>query len=189
MISSRSQAGLTARQRLAEKPLFLDTETTGIERNSQIVEICILDDDGEIVFESLVRPTSSIPADVVRIHHITNEMVARAPGWHHVWPQVQAVLAGRLVGIYNAEFDLRMFQQTHASYNLRWPLNPGFTSFCIMKLYAQFYGDWNPSRGSYRWHSLEAAGRQSRVPLPNSHRAQDDASLARAILHYIAESQ
>ena len=58
--------------------------------------------------------------------------------------------------------------------------------FCIMLLYAQYYGEWNRGRGTYRWHSLENAGRQARIQLPNTHRAKDDAALTRAILHFIA---
>lgn len=188
MISARHQAIQIALQKLALDPLYLDTETTGTERNSEIVEISILDNQGMIVYQSLVRPTIRIPADATRIHGITNEQVASAPTWLHVWHQVQEHLSGRHVGIYNAEFDLRLIQQTHARVGLRWSTAPGFSSFCIMKLYAQYVGEWNRQRGSYRWHSLDSAGRQCRIPLSNTHRASDDALLARAVLHFIAQN-
>jgi len=187
MNSARSQAIQIAQEKLALNPLYLDTETTGIERNSEIIEICIVDDQGQLVFDSLVRPTGRIPVDAMRIHGISNEEVAGAPTWLQVWPQVQAHLANRHVGIYNAEFDLRLMQQTHARLGLRWPMQTGFFPFCIMKLYAQYVGEWNRQRGSYRWHSLETAGRQCGIPLANTHRASDDSLLARALLHFIAQ--
>jgi len=75
-----------------------------------------------------------------------------------VWPKLENVLAGGR-GIYNAEFDLRMIQQTHARFRMPFT-SLSFSYFCIMKLYAQYYGEWNRARGGYRWHSLEDAGRQ-----------------------------
>jgi len=186
MIPARQQAIQIARSKLALDPLYLDTETTGLERSSEIIEICILDNQGAALFQSLVKPLRRIPNDAIRIHGITNEDVQRAPNWLVVWPQVENLLAGRTVGIYNAEFDLRMIQQTHTFYNIRFTSITPFSPFCIMKLYAQYHGDWNRARGSYRWHSLEDAGRYCRIPLPNSHRAFDDTLLARAILHHMA---
>ena len=55
-----------------------------------------------------------------------------------------------------------------------------------MKLYAQFYGQWNPRHGNYRWQSLDQAGEQCGIPLQNSHRAKDDTHLTRALLEYMA---
>jgi hypothetical protein len=67
-----------------------------------------------------------------------------------------------------------------------WKRPEGMRDFCIMKLYAQYYGQWNSRRGDYRWQSLDAAGRQCRIPLPNSHRAKDDALLTKAVLENLA---
>ena len=58
--------------------------------------------------------------------------------------------------------------------------------FCIMKLYAQFRGDWNARAGSYRWHGLDDARWQCGLNLSNAHRAHADTLLARAVLHYVA---
>ena len=185
-MNARGQAIQIAREKLALNPLYLDTETTGREQSSEIIEISIIDDVGQVVFESLVKPTRLIPLEVTRIHGITNEMVKGSPNWMSVWPHVRDVLTGQIVGIYNAEFDLRMIKQTLEKFRMAWTIPENFSSFCIMKLYAQYRGEWNNMRGAYRWHSLENAGRQCRIPLPNSHRARDDSLLARAVLHYMA---
>jgi DNA polymerase-3 subunit epsilon len=188
MLSPRLEAIQIARARLALDPLYLDTETTGVERYSEIIEVCVIDDRGDVLLESLVKPTRPIPRDATRIHGITDAHVHTASSWPIVWPKLEHVLSGRTVGIYNAEFDLRLFQQSHAKY--RMPISAyTFTPFCIMKLYAQYHGEWNRARGSYRWHSLEDAGRQCRIPLQNTHHARDDSLLARAILHHIAADE
>jgi DNA polymerase III subunit epsilon len=177
-----------AKEKLALHPIYLDTETTGNDASSEIIEISIIDDGGVLLYESLVRPVGKVSPEARRVHGISDELLAGAPRWMNIWPQVEAALNGRYIGAYNADFDLRMLQQTHNKYRMRWqPNTAGF--FCIMKLYAQFYGEWNSKTRDYRWQSLEAAGRQCGISIPNSHRTQDDTLLARAVLHHIAESQ
>ena len=180
----RREAIAKAQIELKRRPIYLDTETTGLKEYDQIVEIGVIDSDGTVLLESLVRPTGKIPADVTLIHGITDELVKSAPVWPEIWPQVEAILTERRVAIYNADFDLRLMQQSHRAHGLLWsaPVNP----LCIMKLYAQFRGDWNSRTRAFRWYSLEDARWQCHLVLPNSHRARADALLARAVLEYIA---
>lgn len=181
----RQAAILEAQAKIERRPVYLDTETTGTDRRDEIVDICIVDHDGAVLIDTLVKPTIRIPPGASRVHGITDQMVANAPTWQEIWPQVGAILADRHIGIYNADFDLRMLAQSNRKYGIRWRA-PHKQVFCIMKLYARFYGQWNPRYGSYKWQTLERAGRQCGIPLPNSHRARDDALLARAILHFMA---
>ena len=172
---------------LAYQPVYLDTETTGISSYDEIVEICIVSHDGQILFDNLVKPTLRIPSDATRIHGITNEMVKNVPNWKEIWPSVKRFLLGKPLAIYNADFDLKMLQQTNQKWNIQWRVPRG-NSLCIMRLYAQFFGEWNPKHNSYRWQSLEDAGRQCGISIPNTHRAREDTLLARAVLEYMAAS-
>ena len=178
-----------AKELISRNPVYLDTETTGTGLSANILEIAVIDHDGEILIDSLVKPVGRIDPDAQAVHKITNEILAKAPRWGEVWDQVEAVLSNRLVGIYNAEFDLRLMRQSHTSSWMKWASPPGMEAFCIMKLYAQFYGDWNTRRGSYRWQSLDNAGKQCGIPLSNTHRAKDDTLLTRAIMAYMADQE
>jgi DNA polymerase-3 subunit epsilon len=182
-LTPRQQAILMARKVLQVKPLFIDTETTGLDRNAEIVEIAIIDHDGSILMDSLIRPVREIPRDAMRVHHISNEMVANARSWPVLWPDLRAILHGRLLAFYNEEFDMRMIRQTHEQFT---PWKENFSTFCVMKLFAQFKGEWDPRRRGYRYFKLEDAGRDAKIPLPNSHRAADDTLLTRALLEFIA---
>ncbi|MBX3000022.1 MAG: 3'-5' exonuclease [Caldilineaceae bacterium] len=173
-----------ARRLLAQRPIYLDTETTGLDGRAEIIEIAILDWDGNLLLQSLVKPRFPIPDDVTHIHGITNAHVREAPTWLDLWPQLQSILHGQTVGIYNADFDLRMMAQSHHFARIPWQQD-GLSSFCIMQLYARFYGERRYN--GFRWQSLAKAAIQCRLPLANSHRAVDDALLARAVLHYVAE--
>ena len=184
MPTPRAAAIARARQILADRPLFLDTETTGLDARAEIVEIALVDHDGSVALESLVRPTRRIPRDATRVHGIDDRMVAGAPTWAELWPQVQTLLAGRRVGIYNAEFDLRMIAQSHTAHRVS-DTAAGSNAFCIMKLYAEFFGE-RGGYGDYKWQGLDKAARQCGIGLPNSHRAGADALLARAVLEAVA---
>ncbi|MGD9092824.1 MAG: 3'-5' exonuclease [Anaerolineales bacterium] len=185
----RKSAIQTARRILLRAPLYLDTETTGIDQKSEIVEICIIDNKGKVIFDSLIKPTKAIPYDAISIHGITDDMVIDAPRWFELWPEIRSLLSRKTVCIYNADYDVRLIKQTNLIYKIPFQISPETQFRCIMKLYAQFYGQWNPTRRSYRWFSLEAAGKHLGIPLSNTHRARDDTLLAKSVLEKIATSE
>lgn len=182
--TARHKAVQIASAILDLQPVYLDTETTGLDRDAEIVEISILDANGATLFESLVRPRQPIPADAIWIHGITNDMVQSAPTWPAIWPTVRSLLLGRTIAIYNAEYDLRLMQQSHSRYRLPW--REQLKTFCIMKLYAEYRGEWDSKRRAYRYFSLDQACQHFALSLPNRHRATADSLLARSLLHFIA---
>lgn len=186
MHSHRQIAIRNARELLQRQPVFLDTETTGTEPMDEIVEIAILDTDGQVLFESLVKPNRPVSPGAARVHGITEVNLYNAPKWETVWPQAQEVLRDRWLAVYNAAFDLRLMRQTCGLHGIPWEL-PTAGQMCIMELFAQYYGERNPRYGSYRWKSLDFAGRYFKLPEPNSHRAADDTLLSMLVLKKMAE--
>jgi DNA polymerase-3 subunit epsilon len=185
-ISSRTAAILKSRELLLLNPIYLDTETTGLKSSDEIIEISIVNDAGEVIYESLIRPTQLISPEAMAVHGISNQEVQNAPPWYVIWPTLRTHLFGREIGIYNAEFDLRMMQQSHARHHLPWKEN--LKSFDIMQLYARYKGEWDSFRKSYRYQSLDKAGKECKINIPNAHRAATDSLLARALLHFMADS-
>ena len=177
-LQRRTQAVNFAKEYLEKKPVYLDTETTGLDNSAEIIEISIIDHTGTVLLDSLIKPLKPIPTAATAIHHITNEMVQTAPTWPVLWPTIRNHLVGSLIGIYNSDFDIKMIRQTHQKYQ---PWRENLQNFCIMKLFAQFIGQWDPNRKSYRYFRLEQAGQTCKINIPNSHRALDDTKLARAV--------
>ena len=150
---------ITAMDFLLEEHVFLDTETTGVDDTAEIVEICIVGADGGTIVDTLVKPTVEIPDGATAVHGISDAMVASAPTWPKVWPEIKWVINGHVVGIYNAEFDTRLIRQSHIQAGMEWvPL--GARALCIMKLYAKIHGVWDDHHGSYTWQSLANAAEQ-----------------------------
>ncbi len=181
---NRQRAVEYARMMIEKQPVYIDTETTGLDRSDEIVEICIVDHDGQVLLESLIKPSRPIPPDSIRVHNITDEMVAGAPTWPALWPTVRANLFNRVVAAYNSDFDLRMMMQSHGRYRLPWREN--FAMLDILKLFSDFRGEWDPMRRSMRYFRLQDAGSFFNIAIPNAHRAAADTLLARAVLHCIA---
>lgn len=178
------QAVERAKKILEQFPLFLDTETTGLSLKDEIIEIAIIDVNATRVFDSLVRPSQKIPEEVVRIHGIRDDLVRTASFWPIVWQQIRPLLDGKVIASYNSDFDHRLMKQSHQKYNLNWV--PTFSFVDIMALYSQYRNIWDPVHRSFQLFKLDDAREFFHIPIPNSHRAIDDAILARAVLHKIS---
>ena len=208
--NDRNKAIERAKEFLAGNPLFLDTETTGLDNDSEICEIAIIEADGNVLLNTLVKPMQMIPAAATEIHHITNAMVASYPTLAELMPKLEQILRGREVLVYNSEFDEGMLGQSarlgHCEFseanpgwwysfrdgNFPGTETPWYRSYwhCVMKLYAKFYGDWNDFHGNYRWIPLSRATMQCGLQLPKDiHRAYADAELTRRIVLFMAEQK
>ena len=174
-------------QILSQKPVFLDTETTGLGHSDEVIDIAVIGFNGEILLNSLVKPKKTIPAEATRIHGITNKMVASAPSISEIWNRLESALSGTLLGIYNKDYDLRIIRQSSILNGVTRNLSV-IRSFCIMELFAEYYGQWDEYHQSFTWQKLSKAGRFLGISIPNSHRALDDALLARQVLIKMAEN-
>ena len=184
---SRWDAIRTAKAWLKRQPVYLDTETTGLDEQAEIIEIAVVDTDGTPLLNSLVRPQNPVPWEATQVHGLTDAHLRNAPTWAELWPQIVQVLSHRLVLIYNAEYDVRVMKQTSQRYGIPFDI-PGAEFQCLMLLYGEYKGKPSAKGEGYKRWRLEQAGQDLGIPLPNSHRALDDTLLARA-LHLKLASQ
>lgn len=150
--------------------VVLDVETTGLEQNAQIVEICIIDSAGTPLLNTLVKPSIPVPAEASEIHGITDTDLVNAPAWPDIHSEVCRILTNRPVLAYNADFDATCVQYMAEYFGLP---APQLQTFCVMELVARWIGEQTPY-GSYRWHSLQDAAQTLDVAPTGAHRALDD---------------
>ncbi len=135
--------------------VVLDTETTGLDAQAEVLEIALLSTQGEVLFDSLIRPQGPIPAAATAVHQLDAATVAHAPTFRELYPRLAALLRKRFVVVYNAAFDSRILDQTCARYGLL-ALRPA-ASHCAMLEYAKFTGVWNVAKQDYTCTSSRVA--------------------------------
>jgi hypothetical protein len=92
---------------LDRDPLFLDLETTGLKKIDHVVEVGIIDAQGQVLLSSLVNPGCPIPADASEVNGVTDADVIDAPSWAEVRPLLGRLLANRVVVAHNAKFEAK----------------------------------------------------------------------------------
>ena len=177
-VHARVRAIARARWLTESNAVILDTETTGIGADAEIIEIAIVNAGGEKLIETLVRPQQSIPPEATAVHHLRDEDVAGAPLWSEVWPTIVEILANREVVAYNAAFDMAMIARTCERYNLK---SVEANWECLMLLY------WKQFQFAEKFRSLKRACKNESLPCGN-HRALADAVAAQRLLSTIAMS-
>ncbi|MFK3708168.1 exonuclease domain-containing protein [Klebsiella sp. NPDC088457] len=178
-----AEAAQYARDLWGQDIVILDTETTGLGDDAEIVEISILDKKGNSLLDTLVKPKKSIPAAATKIHGINNKDVADAPTWEQVYPQFRDVIKNKVVVIYNSQYDNKIIKQVCAMSGVP---NPRRKSECAMLLYSDYINIINPKTGNTKWHKLTDAVAQCGIPASNAHRAKGDCEMTLNILKHMA---
>ena len=71
--------------------LIVDTETTGLHKRAEVIEVVAVDTTGKLRFNSFSMPQDSIPIAVSNIHGLTRPYLKNAGA--EPWPHVQMRLA------------------------------------------------------------------------------------------------
>lgn len=183
---AKHKAARWARLMLEENAVVMDLETTGMKR-SRMVQVAIIDTNGEILLDTLVDPGVPIPREATAIHGITDAMVRGAPTFTSLHVQIRSLLAGRTAVAYNAAFEKSILAGECQRHNL--PLIAPKTWDCAMQAYAAFHGDWNAKYRSFRWHKLTAACGHMGIRDDGAHTAAADCRMTLALIQRMAAAQ
>ncbi len=181
--NDKQQARASARALLTKPFVVLDTETTGLDDKAQIVSIAVIDQAGETLLHTLVRPTVPIPAEATAIHGITDADVAGAPTMAELYDDLRALLSHRTVIIYNAEYDTRLLRQSIRAAHDR-PVTPpsrwGIAPVCAMELYSSYLG-------TERWQKLTNAAASFGLDTSGAHGALADCRMTLGVVRGMAQ--
>jgi DNA polymerase III subunit epsilon len=95
------------------RPVFLDTETTGLRAHQdRIIEVACYDPVKDRTFVRLINPGCPIPAEASSIHKINDSMVADAPPFEQVGPELLDFLDPNVILVaHNGDaFDIPFLQ-------------------------------------------------------------------------------
>jgi len=116
-------------------------------------QIGIMNPLGNIVFESLINPVKRrISREAKDVHGTDFPMLKDAPTFQEILPKISDILHGRLVIVYNAEFEKQMLIQTAAKYpkELWEAYDFQCTMHCAMEEYSQYIGEWSDYFNNYK---------------------------------------
>lgn len=160
--------------------LILDTETTGLGEKDVIIQLAIIDLDGNTLIDTFVKPTKrkSVPRDATAIHGIKYKDLIDAPTFVDVLHDISPFLnSNKKFLIYNFKFDARLINQTIAEDVIREVFN--LRGNCIMQTYAEFTGNWNPISKEYRFQKLPGS----------NHSALGDCQATLQLIKFIAQQE
>jgi DNA polymerase-3 subunit epsilon len=132
--------------------VIMDTETTGLETTDEVVQIGILSLDGNVLFDSILKPEIEMSKASIEKTGLLPEMLKDAPSYPDVSDALGMVLNGKKVMTYNVDFDRKLLFQTAKRYKLAPPAIVGWE--CAMLKYSSFCGEWWKSKKSYKWQPL-----------------------------------
>lgn len=150
----------------------VDLELTGLSvEHDRIIEVAIAKftcDEIKDTYESLVDPEMNIPDESIKIHHITNEMVAGKPKIQALLPEVCKRLTGQVVVGHGVGFDLSVLEKAALDHGINWKF-PREKVIDTLRL-ARLYGE-SPN------NSLEMLRQHFNIPDEGAHRAMSDVTV------------
>lgn len=152
---------------MALRPIFFDTETTGVKFDrDKIIELAAYDPVLNKTFCEFINPGMPIPVEATNIHHITDAMVENAPPFKVIAEKFLAFCEGDIVLVaHNGDsFDIPFLNYEFKSAGLDFPK---FKSVDTLKWSRKYRPDLPK-------HSLQFLREAFNIPANNAHRALDD---------------
>lgn len=166
---------------MARRPIYYDTETTGIKPDRErIIELAAYDPERDLSFVELINPAKPIPPEATAVHQISDEMVAAAPSFGEVAPRFLAFCEGEVVLIAhnNDLFDQPFLQAEFGRIDLPFP--PHWSFFDTL-VWCRRY------RPDLPRHSLQFLREVYRIPPNQAHRALDDVKVLHQLFSYLLD--
>ena len=159
----------------------LDTETTGLSpvAGGRICELAVsVSQNGQKLeeFSTLINPQIPMHPDVIAIHGITNEMVATAPVFADIIPQLVGLLEGCVLVAHNADFDLSFLRNEMELCGLRFPDYPVLDTLKLAR-----------KNGKFERNKLGVIAQAFGIDAAGAHRALADVRMTEKILYYFLQ--
>ena len=156
----------------------LDTETTGLSpaEGGKVCEVAVsVSQNGRILqeFSTLINPQIPISPAVVAIHGITNQIVASAPVFADIIPQLTGMLDGCVIVAHNADFDLSFLRAEFEACGMRFPPCSVIDTLKLAR-----------KSGRFACNRLGSIAQQLGINCEGWHRAMADTKMAEQIFYY-----
>lgn len=110
--------------------IILDTETTGLASNDEVIELAIVDINGTVLYESIFLPTKVVSPFIRKLTGLHKADFIGKPTFANEWEKIKKIMTDKIVIGHNVMFDKRLMKQTLDIY--------GIDSSCIEKMFCGF---------------------------------------------------
>jgi DNA polymerase-3 subunit epsilon len=165
---------------MALRPIFYDTETTGIKADrDRIIEIAAYDPVLNRTFEKLINPGMPIPAAASAIHGISDEMVIDSPSFAQIGAEFIEFCSGDVVLIAhnNDGFDVHFLRNEFNRHSLEMPPWKFFDTLKWARRY----------RPDLPRHTLQFLREMYGITANNAHRALDDVVVLHQVFTFMTD--
>ena len=119
-----------------EEYLILDTETTGLDDDCRIVELCIMDMLGNVRYCSTFNPQMHMPPAATAVNGISDDMLEHSPLFIDEAGKFVHMLSEKMIIAWNAPFDRKVIEKELAAIftaplQIRWC--DAMAIYCLVK--------------------------------------------------------
>ena len=162
--------------------MLFDTETNGLslgnenkKDNLEIVELALVDLNGNTVYHSLFKPEKAISSTLSIVNNITNEMLETAPKWKDEWSKIQQLMNGKTIIGFNIDnFDVNALNVTCERYDISFKETCTFNTVDIMPMFIKFTNLFTLTYSKSMFIKQEVARNICGLETKQTHRADDD---------------
>ena len=129
--------------------IVIDTETTGVTTSDEILQVSIIDEHANVLFNELIRPDFKESWPFAQaVHGISPENVANCNNFAYFRDRIQNIIneADEIIG-YNVTFDLNFLER----FGIECKSKPVYD---VMYPFSKVYGEWNSRFKRYTWQKL-----------------------------------
>jgi DNA polymerase III epsilon subunit-like protein len=158
--------------------VVIDTETTGLSEDYQVIEIAIVDMSGNIILDERVLPTIPIEPGAINIHGITMDDLKDAKPFDSILETLLFSIKDRRIAGYNLPYDTKAIYNSAKSTNIDVKFNN--EALCVMEF----------TRTIFKLNknlSLTELSQAFKIDTADAHSAKTDAIMTMKLLKKLIE--
>lgn len=137
--------------------ITIDTESTGLEPQDQIIQLSIINLNNEVLFNQYFKPTVEIHPDARKVHGISPEFLSDKPHFDDFKDTIVSLLNEKFIIGYKVGFDMGMLDrqlghkmESNPLYRLRGVID-------LIEVYAEYHGEPSSKGDYFKWQKLTTA--------------------------------
>lgn len=98
--------------------LIIDTETTGLQKDDEVIELALIDFSGQEIYHSMFEPQKEVHWAATKKSKLTKKKLISNPKFHDEWSKIKLLIGNKKLIAHNVDFDYQSIKQTLVRYDL-----------------------------------------------------------------------